>query len=336
MTNISNGTIPAVNTHLTFADRTGAWKARWGIGRMHYTVRPGLYAVGMPDSESPVLVTANYKLTFDTLRKQLVNRKLWILVLDTHGINVWCAAGKGTFGTDEVVKRIESVNLSEVVSHRKIVVPQLGASGVSAHEVQRRCGFKVIYGPVRAADVPAFLDAGMKVTPDMRRVRFTIKDRAVLIPFELVMGLKYALILIAGFLILSGLGKDFYSIERVYRSGIHNGLFLLAGLISGVVFTPLLLPWLPGRAFSLKGVWIGMVFLAMCQWLFPGTPGNNLSLTAWFCIMPAVTSFTAMNFTGATTFTSLSGVKKEVKIAVPIQALVFSAGLTLWLVSLFL
>ena len=78
---------------------------------MHYTVEPGLYAVGKPDERSPVLVTANYKLSFDKLRNELTGRNVWILVLDTKGINVWCSAGKGTFGTMELVGRIESTGL---------------------------------------------------------------------------------------------------------------------------------------------------------------------------------------------------------------------------------
>jgi hypothetical protein len=84
------------------------------------------------------------------------------LILDTKGINVWCAAGKGTFGTDELVGRILKTGLSEIVSHRKLVLPQLGAPGVSAHEVTKQTGFSVVYGPVRAKDIKAFLDSGFQ------------------------------------------------------------------------------------------------------------------------------------------------------------------------------
>ena len=129
---------------------------------MHYAVDPGLYAVGNPDGESPVLVTANYKMSFDMLREALPNRNAWILVLDTKGINVWCAAGKGTFGTTELVNRIASSGLPRIVSHRELIVPQLSGPGVAAHEVKRLSGFKVIYGPIRAADLPNFLDRGFK------------------------------------------------------------------------------------------------------------------------------------------------------------------------------
>ena len=60
---------------------------------MHYSVEPGLYALGQPDDSSPVLVTANYKMSFDWLQQALPNRNAWIPVGDTKGINVWCAAG---------------------------------------------------------------------------------------------------------------------------------------------------------------------------------------------------------------------------------------------------
>ena len=73
----------------------------------------------------------------------------WILVLDTNGVNVWCAAGKGTFGTDELIRRIEATGLPEIVSHNRVIVPQLGGPGVAAHEVRKRSGFRVVYGPVR-------------------------------------------------------------------------------------------------------------------------------------------------------------------------------------------
>ena len=105
------GLLPKVSSELEWRDRWGTIKARWGVGRMDYSIDPGLYALGNPDRESSVLVTANYKMSFDELRCALPGRDFWILVLDTKGINVWCAAGKGTFGTKELVMRIEASGL---------------------------------------------------------------------------------------------------------------------------------------------------------------------------------------------------------------------------------
>ena len=160
---------------------------------MRYVVEPGLYALGRPGRRSPVLVTANYKLSFDSLRGALPGRDAWILVLDTKGINVWCAAGKGTFGTKELVGRIGSSGLPGIVSHRNLVLPQLSAPGVAAHQVRELTGFRVLYGPIRSVDLPAFLDNELRATQEMRTKTFTMMERVVLIPMELIGALKTGL-----------------------------------------------------------------------------------------------------------------------------------------------
>ena len=81
-------------------DYCGTIGARLGLNRSTYLITPGLYCTGQPTPASPVVVTANYKLSFDALRKELSGESVWILVLDTRGINIWCAAGKGTFSND--------------------------------------------------------------------------------------------------------------------------------------------------------------------------------------------------------------------------------------------
>ena len=164
------GRVPVIATALGPADRVGAWKARWGIGRMSYLVPPGLYAVGAPGPRDPVLVTANYKMSYDLVRSELAGRNAWLLVLETNGINVWCAAGKGTFGTGELVARIEASRLAKVVEHRQLILPLLGAPGVSAHEVGARTGFTVRFAAIEARDIPRYLDGGMRTTPEMREL----------------------------------------------------------------------------------------------------------------------------------------------------------------------
>ena len=94
------GTVYRVSADWSRADTWGMIKSRLGAFRMSYSVPAGLYAVGEPTKDSDVFVTANYKLTFDILRRELKGLNAWILVLDTKSINVWCAAGKVTFGTD--------------------------------------------------------------------------------------------------------------------------------------------------------------------------------------------------------------------------------------------
>ena len=318
--------VPVIETSLSSKDKLGAWKARWGIGRMNYAVNPGLYAVGNPAADSPVLVSANYKLTFDTLRKNLGGLDCWLLILDTKGINVWCAAGKGTFGTDELVNRIKAADLSNIVTHRRLILPQLGASGVSAFEVKRRTGFTVIYGPVRASDVKAFISSGYKATKDMRTVKFTFLDRLVLTPIEFVAAAKISL-MVFGVLFLINLfaARSF---------GLADFLAYLAAVLIGTVLTPVLLPFIPGKAFAFKGWLLGAIGIALIAGAYGWfTPPLLLLGIGYMLALPAHAAFLAMNFTGASTYTSPSGVIKEMKIAVPLILISLIIGVILILVS---
>ena len=309
---ISSPKIQKASTQLTIHDKIGTWKARWGINRMNYKVSPGIYSIGEADNTSPVLVTANYKMSFDLLRKELSGLSAWILVLDTKGINVWCAAGKGTFGTDELIRRISIVNLSRIVSHKTLILPQLGASGVSAHEVQRRSGFKVVFGPVRAADIKEFLRAGMKATPEMRKVRFNMYDRLVLTPIELVGTFKVSLMIFGVLFMLNLLKADSFGIVDFYGYA--------GALLVGCVLVPILLPWIPGKAFAWKGWLVGFLWAGYVNVLngWPLEPEYGLlRALAYMLILPSISAFYAMNFTGSSTYTSFSGVIKEMKTAVP-------------------
>ena len=332
------GEVPRVGTALRFADRMGTLRTRCGVGRTSYSIPPGLYAVGAPTPESPVLVSANYKMSFDQLRSRLDRLDAWILVLDTRGVNVWCAAGKGTFGTEELVKRAAAVRLGQVVTHKRLVVPQLGATGVSAHEVEKRSGFRVVFGPVHVRDLTAFLAAGMKATPGMRRVAFPVSDRVVLIPVEFVNWAGIALIVASILVLLSGLGADGYSLVQVRAIGLSSAALLFAALIAGAIFVPVLLPWLPGRSFAAKGAWVGLLCDLAAVWYAAGHPelfANWAVAGAWLLFIPAVTSFVGMNFTGASTYTSLSGVLKEMRTAVPLQIGIAVCASGLWIAGLF-
>ncbi len=332
------GEIPVVATKLTAKDRLGGYRVRWCIGRSSYRVRPGLYAVGHPTGESPVFVSANYKLSFDRLRSHLDGIGGWLLVLDTKGVNVWCAAGKGTFGTKEIVLRVKSTRLAEVVSHRRIIVPQLGAPGIMAHEVRSQSGFKVRYGPVRAEDIPAFMAAGMRADDAMRLVRFPLWDRAVLIPTEIVLAAKHGLGAAVVLAALSGFSGDGYSLERMVTLGPTIAAMVTVAYLLAAILPPILLPWLPGRSFATRGFWAGwIVFGAIygVAQLIHGTMGNNWTIVGWILMALAVTSHLAMKFTGSSTFTSLSGTLKEVKAALPFQIGGAVLGLAAWVTGLF-
>lgn len=313
---------------LAWTDRLGGWKARWGIGRMSYLIPPGLYAVGQPTPADPVVVTANYKMSYDLVRQSLAGRNVWLLVLETFGINVWCAAGKGTFGTDELVRRIGATGLAQVVTHRRLLLPILGAPGVAAHEVVGLTGFTVSYATIRADDLPAYLDNGMVTTPAMRELTFTFRERLVLIPVELVLALKPTAAVCAVIFLLAAL-----------LGGVPAGLWTLlayAGAVfTGIAVAPLLLPWLPARSFAVKGALAGLAWSTGYYLLAGGSWSVPVTIAA-FLTLPAVSAFYTLNFTGCTTFTSRSGVKKEMRLALPVMggalavsALLLAVGLLL-------
>jgi hypothetical protein len=301
---------------------------------MGFVIEPGLYTVGQPSGQSPVLVTANYRLTFDYLRRELTDLDAWILVLDTQGINVWCAAGKGTFGTDELVQRIAGEGLAERVAHRQIIVPQLGAVGVAAHEVKAETGFQVVYGPVYARDIRAFIGAGLKATDAMRCVHFTFYDRLVLTPVEMMLSLKYLVALAVLFTLLSGWQGRRYAADTMLQQAPRALVNIGTAFLSGAFFGPVLLPWLPGRRFAVKGACVGL--LAALGLVMGGFAGARLETVSWFLLFTSISSFLTMNFTGASTYTSLSGVEREMRTAVPVQLIGLGIGTVLWIVSRFL
>ena len=306
---------------------------------MRYRVEPGLFAAGSPGNDSPVLVTANFKMSFDRVRSNLAGIDAWILVLDTEGINVWCAAGGGKFSTDRLVKGIEEARLKEVVAHGTLVLPQLSAPGVCAHEVKRLSGFRAVYGPVRARDIPAFLASDMVATGEMRRVSFDLAERAVLIPVEIVTSAKYLLPAALFLFLLSGIGGGGYFLSRAVSVGSFSvGVFFWA-FIGGAVLAPLFLPWLPGRSFSFKGAFLGVILsgiYALYIWGGHVTYLHRATAFSWLLMIPAVTSFLSMNFTGSSTYTSLSGVRKEMRYALPAQVVFALAGIGVWLAGVLL
>ncbi|BAI60790.1 conserved hypothetical protein [Methanocella paludicola SANAE] len=311
---ISVSKIVRTTSTLTLKDRLDHFMTRWGYRRAYHRVEPGLYSLGNPTAESPVLVTANYTLSFDALRSNLKDVDCYILVLDTKGINVWCAAGKGTFGTDELMNRIKATGLEGAVSHRKVILPQLGAAGVSAFSLKEWCGWNVEYGPVRAEDLPEYLKTH-RATPAMRKVLFGLWDRIQLIPVELV----------SVFLAMAAA-----SIILYFIMGLTAALAALACVLAGVVLFPVLLPYIPVKDFSAKGLILGLLVALQFAYIAFTAPGsatlNAVAAAGYLLAMPPVTAYLALNFTGCSTFTSRTGVRREIFTYIMPMAVMFGLG----------
>ncbi len=328
------GPVPRVKPVLAWPDLFGTLRARLGIDRNNYKVAPGLYCLGAADADSPVLVTANYKLSFDALRSSVGPLAAWLLVLDTRGINVWCAAGKGTLSTSELVNRVQAVGLERLVRHRRLVLPQLAAPGVSAFKVKKHSGFEVAWGPVRAHDLPGFLAAGSRCGEQERRVTFSLAERLVLVPVELMLVMKAFLVALLVSFVLSGIGPGIFSLSAMWQRGLAAASAFGLGIVAGAVLVPALLPWLPGRSFFLKGIFCALP-LALLFFGLQAAAASFLEISALLLACCAVSSYTAMNFTGATPFTSPSGVEKEMRRGMPLQALALLAAACCWLAAPF-
>lgn len=329
------GPVPLVAATLSWRDHLGTAGARSGFFRNRYRVVPGLYGVGAPQPDAPVLVTANYKLSFDALRRELAGIDAWILVVDTRGVNVWCAAGKKTFSDAEIAYQVRASRLAEIVNHRELILPQLGAVGAAAGKLRRSCGFTGIFGPVRASDIPTYLQRNRTADERMRAVTFSMSERAVLIPVEVCLLWKPLLAAMVVLLAVSGIGPGLYSLSAAGQRGLLAVAATLLAVLAGAVITPLLLPWIPGRQFWLKGLFAGV----LTGLPFLATTGSSTGIAATLALalwMVSASSYLAMNFTGSTPYTSLSGVSMEMRKGLAVQITGTVTALILWVGAAFI
>lgn len=155
-------------------------KTVWGfIFRLFPCPAPtGLRKVGNPGRTSPVLVTCNFDLTVKRLTRVLEKAGLdvWLVVAESKGVNVWCAAGGDEFNTHTVVAAVKTSSVADRVDHRKLILPPLGAPGVVAEDVRKQTGWSTRWGPVWAEDIPRYLKNG-KRDESMKRVDYGLWER---------------------------------------------------------------------------------------------------------------------------------------------------------------
>jgi NAD-dependent dihydropyrimidine dehydrogenase PreA subunit len=141
-----------------------------------WPAKSSLIRVGHPGRDAPVLVTCNYDLTVRRVLRALRGLDAYLLVAPTKGINVWCGAAGGYFTAHQVISILRTSEIGELVDHRRLILPQLSATGVERKLVEQRTGWRVVFGPVYASDLPPYLTHGRK-TEAMRQVHFSLSDR---------------------------------------------------------------------------------------------------------------------------------------------------------------
>lgn len=165
-------------------------------------------------------------------------------------------------------------------------------------------------------------------TKEMRQLSFTLYERMVLVPVELVLVMKSLLITGAALFVV-------FFLAAGYKAGLSAFIAFFGAVVTGTVVTPLLLPFLPSRSFAIKGACVGIIW-SYCFHLLVGSGTiGNVAASAIFLALPAVSAFYAFNFTGCTNYTSLSGVNAEMRIGIPLMGSAVLASVVLLLISRF-
>ncbi len=236
-------------------------KAIWGLLFRLFPcpTAVGLRRVGHPGRDSPVLVTCNFYTTVQRLTRVLRRAGVdaWLLVADSKGVNVWCAAGGDELNTHSVISVLKTSEVADEVDHRRLILPPLSAPGVCAHEIRSETGWHPRWGPTRAADLPAYLTAGAKRTEAMKRVSWTWFER-----LDPALGSYFAL------WPLGALGFALFAPALLLT-------YLVTAVLSFVLFF-LVVPFLPGRSGEAKTavalVGLGFAFVGTEIWRSHGGP----------------------------------------------------------------
>jgi 2-polyprenyl-3-methyl-5-hydroxy-6-metoxy-1,4-benzoquinol methylase len=244
-------------------------------------IATGLYRVGSPGREAPVLLTGNYELTVRRLVKVLDGQvNCWLVVANSRGINVWCAAGGGHFTADDVINGLKTSGVLEMVDHRALILPQLCANGLDGWRIRQETSWGVHWGPVRARDIPAYLQAGRKKSAPMHQVQFPLRDR---LEMTTVMLFLYAFLLLIPILIF----------WRPYA-------FLIYGLMIAIsYFYGIFLPWIPGRDGLGKGAVLALLTLVgLWAWSLGWGHLEPASLFGWSLGLGFLAFFVGAEFQG--------------------------------------
>ncbi|NQT70109.1 MAG: acetyl-CoA decarbonylase/synthase complex subunit gamma, partial [Desulfobacteraceae bacterium] len=122
------------------------------------TVTEGIYEIGNPDENSPVLVTTNFALTYFIVSGEIEGSKVptWLLIKDAEGLSVLTAWAAGKFSGDDVGMFVKKCGIMDKVKHNELVIP--GYAAAIAGDVEEELpGWTITVGPREAAHIPAFL-----------------------------------------------------------------------------------------------------------------------------------------------------------------------------------
>jgi acetyl-CoA decarbonylase/synthase complex subunit gamma len=119
---------------------------------------PGIYEIGGPNEDSPVLVTSNFSLTYFIVSGEIETSRVpaWLVIVDTEGLSVLTAWAAGKFVGDAVGMSIKKCGIMDKVRHKKVVIP--GYAAAISGDLEEELGdWEVLVGPRESAHIPAYL-----------------------------------------------------------------------------------------------------------------------------------------------------------------------------------
>jgi len=282
----------------------------------HVAIEPGIYESGKPRRDSPVIVTANYELTYIRVMNDLKGVDAWVLCVDSNGINVWCAARGNNFGNRELVEAIQATGILGCIDHRTFILPQLAAGGISIPQLPPDLDVKIIYGPIWSKYLKSYLKEMPHRKPEeMRLAKFTF-------PKRLEAGITHLTFLLRKFLLWPTI-LSVVALLLLSSSGINllqyigQRLFSVLGWIWIVITITNLLIALAfpmvdfTRSFMKKGLILSVIsaligtFLSLAVFTSPIYCITNFVFLFWLGF------FSTMSFSGYTMASSPREIKAE-------------------------
>jgi acetyl-CoA decarbonylase/synthase complex subunit gamma len=265
-----------------------------------FTIKPGLYYIGEMDENAPLLVTANNFLTVFLLARRLSDKKVRLLIIDTKGINVWCSAGEGSFSSKDIIEKATNCGLLTEKGKVSMILPKLSFAGVKLEEL-RKHGINPIIGPLYAKDVPAFLGQDKLENQIYERVHFGLQSRA--------------------FTALPTAIQFFYYFLGVYVITLGYAPPDVIWIATGLAFIyPLLFPWLPGKYFSVKGIYLALLVAIVSTYFHYDSVKVQLLLIFFLF---ATSIFIGLSYTGNSAVSNYTSVRKETARFLPVVVILY-------------